>query len=140
MAQIIAAILGSQLVLWVVQVFVTRHYRKKDNNDLVKTTLSVLTYNRLADKIEYCLTKGYATPDERREIKLLEDVYKSWGWNGDMESRLDKVYALRTNAPREKGGEKHDEKMVEGCRRESYKNYSSDCCCHDWNNGSDFRG
>lgn len=99
MTEIIIAILGSQLLLWPLQFSVTRHYRRKDKHDLVKDTLAVLTYNRLADKIEYCLTKGYATPDERREIKLLEDVYKSWGWNGDMDARLEKVYSLRTNKP-----------------------------------------
>lgn len=104
MTEIVIAVLGSQLIMWPLQFFVTRHFNKKDKQDLVRDTLSVLTYNRLADKIEYCLTKGYATPEERREIEMLKEIYDKWGWNGDMETRLEKVYALRTNRPPEKCG------------------------------------
>lgn len=96
MTQIIIAIIGSNAFLWVLQVLVNRHYRKKDKSDLVKDTLSTLTYNRLADKIEHCLTKAFATPEERRELEKLKEIYDRWGWNGDMDTRLEKVYALPT--------------------------------------------
>ena len=106
MTEILLAVLGSQLLLWPLQFVISRHYGNKDKQDLVTETLAVLTYNKLADKIEYCLTKGYATPEERREIEKLEGIYKKWGWNGDMDARMEKVYALRTNRPPEEEAER----------------------------------
>ena len=51
-------------------------------------------------EIERLLTQGYATPQERRVLDEMYTNYKAHGWNGDMDARLDKVYALRTdNAP-----------------------------------------
>lgn len=103
MTEIIIAVLGSQLIMWPLQFFVTRHYQRKDRQDerydLVLKTLSVLTYNRLADKIEHLLNKGFATPDERRETELLHELYKEHGWNGDMDARMEKVHRLRTDRP-----------------------------------------
>ena len=99
MTEIVIAVLGSQLIMWPLQFFITRHYSRKD---LIVETLSVLTYERLADKIEYLLNKGFATPDERRELELLHEIYKKHGWNGDMEERMKKVYRLRTDRPERK--------------------------------------
>lgn len=106
MTEIVIAVLGSQLIMWPLQFFITRHYQRKDGQDekyeLVIETLSVLTYEKLADKIEYLLNKGFATPDERRELGLLHGIYKKHGWNGDMEARMEKVYRLRTDRPERK--------------------------------------
>lgn len=103
MAEIMIAILGSQLVLWPLQFFLTRRCARRDReenkNELIIETLSVLTYNTLAVKLEYLLSKGYATPEERREVEKLYDIYNKYGWNGDMDSRMKKVYGLRTDRP-----------------------------------------
>lgn len=65
-------------------------------------TIRLLAYSRLSEEIERLLTKGFATPAERRILSEMEDNYKAHGWNGDMSSRLKKAYALRTDhAPEE---------------------------------------
>ena len=69
--------------------------------DISLDTLKLLAYERMSEETEKFLTKGYATPAERRVLDELFKNYKAHGWNGDMDARLEKVYALRT-APREK--------------------------------------
>jgi len=49
------------------------------------------------ETIERLLTQGYATPAERRILDEMYHNYKEHGWNGDMDARLEKVYALRTD-------------------------------------------
>ena len=73
-------------------------YSKLDNS---LETLRLLAYARMSEETERLLGKGYATPAERRILDELFKNYKAHGWNGDMDARLEKVYALRT-APREK--------------------------------------
>lgn len=64
------------------------------NNGL--DTLRLLSYHRMSEEIERLLTQGYATPSERKVLKEMYDNYKSHKWNGDMDVRLSKVYALPT--------------------------------------------
>lgn len=108
MTEVIIAILGSQFILWPMQFFLTRYFARRDReankNDLMIETLSVLTYNTLADKLEHLLTKGFATPEERREVEKLHEIYNKHGWNGDMDSRIKKVYGLRTDRPSKEVG------------------------------------
>ena len=67
---------------------------EKINNGL--DTLRLLSYHRMSEEIERLLTQGYATPAERKVLKEMYDNYKSHKWNGDMDERLGKVYALPT--------------------------------------------
>ena len=67
-----------------------------DRKSLTRQTLSVLTYSTLSVKVERLLDQDYATPEHRREIEYLYKLYKAHGWNGDMESRMEKVRALPT--------------------------------------------
>lgn len=60
-------------------------------------TLRLLAYARLSQEIERLLTQGYATPQERRYLSEMVSNYHEHGWNGDMNARLEKVYALRTD-------------------------------------------
>jgi len=60
-------------------------------------TLRLLAYSRMSEEIERLLSKGYATPAERRFLEELYDNYKAHGWNGDMDARLEKVHRLRTD-------------------------------------------
>ena len=62
-------------------------------------TLRLLSYHRMSQEIERLLDKGYATPAERRVLDEMYANYKDHGWNGDMDARLEKVYALRTDHP-----------------------------------------
>lgn len=71
-------------------------YRKVDN---ALETIRLLAYARMSEEIERLLTKGYATPAERRVLDEMFKNYKAHGWNGDMDARLEKVYALRTDHP-----------------------------------------
>lgn len=60
-------------------------------------TLRLLSYARMSEEIERLLSKGFATPAERRVLDEMYHNYKDHGWNGDMDARLKKVYALRTD-------------------------------------------
>lgn len=60
-------------------------------------TIRLLAYARMSEEIERLLTQGYATPAERRILDEMYHNYKEHGWNGDMDIRLEKVYALRTD-------------------------------------------
>ena len=71
-------------------------YRKVDN---ALETIRLLAYARMSEEIERLLTKGYATPAERRVLDEMFKNYKAHGWNGDMDARLERVYALRTDHP-----------------------------------------
>ena len=51
----------------------------------------------MSQEIERLLDQGYATPAERRILDEMYLNYKEHGWNGDMDIRLRKVYALRTD-------------------------------------------
>lgn len=78
--------------------------RQRDFYDKLENsleTLRLLSYARMSQETERLLTKGYATPAERRILNEMFKNYKAHGWNGDMDARLEMVYALRT-APREK--------------------------------------
>lgn len=92
--------------------FIQRYFRKKDAKEeaeLAKRellyhrievsleTLRLLSYARMSQEIERLLTKGYATPSERKVLDEMYQNYKDHGWNGDMDARLAKVYALRTD-------------------------------------------
>lgn len=59
-------------------------------------TIRLLAYARMSEEIERLLAQGYATPAERRILDEMYHNYKEHGWNGDMDARLEKVYALRT--------------------------------------------
>lgn len=60
-------------------------------------TIRLLSYARMSEELERLLTKGYATPSERRILEEMYENYKAHGWNGDMDARLRKVYTLRTD-------------------------------------------
>ena len=62
-------------------------------------TLRLLSYHRMSQEIERLLDQGWATPSERRVLDEMYVNYKDHGWNGDMDARLKKVYALRTDHP-----------------------------------------
>lgn len=92
--------------------FVKRYFDKRDKKqeksakeqadawDEIKIsleTIRLLAYARMSEEIERLLSQGYATPAERRILDEMYLNYKKHGWNGDMDARLEKVYALRTD-------------------------------------------
>lgn len=91
--ELLATVVTSNAVVGLIQYLLTRHFNKKD---MTQKTLAAVTYSTLADKLERALDRGYATPEQRRDIKVLYDCYKDHGWNGDMDSRMNKVHALPT--------------------------------------------
>ncbi len=90
---IIVAILTSNAFFGVIQFLITRAFNSRD---LICADMSVVIYNQLADKIEKSLDRGYATPEQRRDVEKLYERYDAHGWNGDMRSRMDKFYDLPT--------------------------------------------
>lgn len=92
--------------------FIKRYFSQKDKKEQVEhkkreslynrievslETLRLLSYARMSQEIERLLTQGYATPSERKVLDEMYQNYKDHGWNGDMDARLAKVYALRTD-------------------------------------------
>ena len=117
MTELIPAILSALGVGGILLFFVRRYFSRKDAEeaadrkkreefyrkiDIGLDTLRLLSYHRLSDEIERLLTKGFATPAERRVLRELEKNYTDHGWNGDMKERLEKVYHLRTDRPPKK--------------------------------------
>lgn len=90
---IIGYIVGSQALFSFLTVVVTRILDRKSTT---RKILAAVSYSALTDKIEQRLDEDFATPEQRREIDILFEAYKAAGWNGDMESRMQKVYALPT--------------------------------------------
>ena len=92
--------------------FIQRYFSRRDKREaeraaamearMVKLdnaleTIRLLGYARLSEETERLLTQGYATPQERHILNEMFLNYKAHGWNGDMDARLKKVYALRTD-------------------------------------------
>ena len=121
-AAVVLSVLGSNgLLLFLVKRFFDRKDRKEEEarearrqeeeaqrveqEELLKKvetsleTIRLLAYSRMSEEIERLLTQGYATPAERRVLDEMYKNYKSHGWNGDTDSRLEKVYSLRTDHP-----------------------------------------
>ena len=90
---IIAAIFGSNALFGLITYLIGRYF---DKNDKVQKTLAAVAYTALSDKIEERLDADFATPEQRRELDILYEAYKANGWNGDMDARMEKVYALPT--------------------------------------------
>lgn len=90
---IIGYIVGSQALFSFLTVVVTKLLDRKSTT---RKILSAVSYSTLSDKIEQRLDEGFATPEQRREIDILFEAYKAAGWNGDMEERMKKIYALPT--------------------------------------------
>ena len=106
-AGVVSSILSSGVVLFLVQRYFNRRDKREDEErssreslyekiNISLETIRLLSYHRMSEEIERLLTKGYATPSERRLIDEMYANYKAHGWNGDMDARLDRVYQLRT--------------------------------------------
>ena len=97
--ELIAIVIGSNAFTAYVQHKLNKKGKSEQRMTVIKDTMAAVTYTMLANEIEKLLSKGFATSDERKAIGILYDAYKANGWNGDMESRMSKVYALRTDKP-----------------------------------------
>lgn len=117
---IVVSVLGSNgLLLFLVKRFFEKRDKKEQEErearshkeedwekllEQVKTcleTIRLLSYARMSEETEKLLNQGYATPTERRILDEMYKNYKAHGWNGDMDSRMEKVYHLRTAPPEE---------------------------------------
>jgi len=86
---IIISVLGSNGLFTLIQYLLNR-------NNTVKMTMEAVSYSMLSDKLEIRLNAGYATPEQRKEMENLIEVYKKNGWNGDMDARIQRFYNLPT--------------------------------------------
>lgn len=110
--EVLASVLSSLGAGTVILFFIQRYFSRRDKREETRAkeqqellerietsmnTLRLLSYARMSEETERLLTKGFATPTERRFLKEMYENYKAHGWNGDMDERLEKVYALRTD-------------------------------------------
>lgn len=93
---LILAVIGSNAFTAVIQHYFTKKSKTCIDQNLIQKTLAAVTYSLLSREVEYMLTKGHATPEERRSLTIMYDAYKANGWNGDMEARMARVYNLPT--------------------------------------------
>lgn len=91
---LIVAVVSSNAFTAFIQHYFTKKSRICIDQELIKMTLAAVTYSLLSREVEYMLTKGHATPEERRSLTIMYDAYKANGWNGDMEARMARVYNL----------------------------------------------
>lgn len=86
---IIVAALGSNglftLITWII-----------NRRSATRQTLEAVSYSMLSDRLEARLDSGYATPEQRKEMEILINAYQRNGWNGDMDARIQRFYALPT--------------------------------------------
>lgn len=112
LASIISSVLSSSVVFFLVKRYFNKKDKKeeeskKEREELIKKidisleTIRLLSYHRMSEELERVLNKGYATTSERCLIQEMHANYKAHGWNGDMDSRLEKVYKLRTDRPKQ---------------------------------------
>ena len=90
---IVVAMLGSNALFGLITYLISRYFDRKDT---IRQTLAAVAYTALSDKIEERLDADYATPEQRKELDILYEAYKANGWNGDMDTRIQKVYNLPT--------------------------------------------
>ena len=90
---IVVAIFASNGLFGLITYLISRHF---DRKDAIQKTLAAVAYSELSDKIEQRLDADYATPAQRKELEILFEAYKLNGWNGDMDARMERVYALPT--------------------------------------------
>lgn len=95
---IIVAVLGSNGLTALVQHRLTKKTKACTDQVLIKDTLAAVTYSMLSRELEWLLSKGFATPEDRRSLSIMYTAYKANGWNGDMEARMLKIYNLPTGA------------------------------------------
>ena len=94
---IILAFIGSGTCTTIVQFIIAKKTSKNNDQKLLHDTLAAVSYGVLSNEVERLLSKGFATPDERKAIGILFNVYKRNGWNGDMDVRMTKVYSSPTD-------------------------------------------
>lgn len=122
---IVTLLLTSQIVLWIVQFFVTRYFSKKDDIEEIKksvvslsesdkeqdallvehssrintirSTTGALIYKALSDLIKSAEARGYASVGDRKVIREINKAYKANGYNGDFDDAIARVECLPYN-------------------------------------------
>ena len=56
--------------------------------------MAAVTYSLISNEVDRLIEKKYAKSEERRSLAILYDAYKSNGWNGDMEARIEAIHKL----------------------------------------------
>ena len=84
----------------VINTIINRIFQKKDKNSedniLIRDTISWILYTSLSDKLDRVLAQGEITAAQRHEIEMLHKIYKRWGFNGDMDTRMEMMSHLPT--------------------------------------------
>lgn len=69
--------------------------KKREKNDASRQMLLGLGHDRIIERGEHCIQKGYATPDEFENLyQYLFLPYKALGGNGSAERIMDAVRKL----------------------------------------------
>lgn len=93
---ILVAIIGSGAFTALVQAILQHHYEIRRDDTTARQTLAAVSYWVLSNELERLLTKGWASPEERRTVNILFEAYRANGWNGDMDARMDRLLHMPT--------------------------------------------
>lgn len=87
---LIVAIIGSggvsAVVVKLIDFFSIK--RKEDNTlteeycaqlELITSTLKIVAYNMLSDKLDFLIAQEYATTAQRRDVEILKEIYLEHG-------------------------------------------------------------
>lgn len=89
---IIIAVIGSGAFTTIIQAVL----HKMSDGKRTKTTLAAVSYWVLSNELERLLSKGWASPAERRTVQILFNAYKANKWNGDMDARMERLVHMPT--------------------------------------------
>lgn len=85
--QIAAIVIGNSGLIVVLEKII-------ESKSKTRKTIRAMLYNMISDKLNYILSKGYATETDRRDVQILWAAYHSEGWNGDMDDRMERMIRL----------------------------------------------
>ena len=101
MKELVIGLLGGAFgagLLSLVQFFVTRHDKKKENESVERKALRYLMLYSIQDTARELIMAGQASMDERRQLREWHDLYHNGlGGNGDADKLMSAVDRLPFN-------------------------------------------
>jgi hypothetical protein len=87
---LVAAVFASGIV----NMLITRRFTLKDKNDLVREALKYLMRDSLTRYLRELVADGEASDADKQYAESWHDLYKKFGWNGQLDPLMNQVRAL----------------------------------------------
>ena len=86
----------STLLCFSYRSLVKKIHDERETNAAMREGMKALLHNKIIEKCEKCIEKGYCSTEEMDEILYLYDPYKALNGNGSAERAIEKVKDLPT--------------------------------------------